>query len=251
MNSNQVYLSTIDPAAGELAREFGLGLEIADYCTAVNMDEGYEKNHRALQPQLDGVTRRLFHGAFNELFPCAIDPLARKLAAYRYGQALTLSKQYEATKLILHGGYSPRLYFPCWYVEQSVLFWREFLEKHPGEYEICLENVMEEEPEMLHSIVCQVNDSRLRLCLDVGHVNVYSTVPAGAWIDCWGEFLSHSHLHNNDGTADTHSALNQGSLPMEELICALPKGTTATLELPQIGENVLWLLSNSIVTKGA
>ena len=251
MNSNQVYLSTIDPAAGELAREFGLGLEIADYCTAVNMDEGYEKTHRALQTRLEGVPRRLFHGAFNELFPCAIDPLARKLAAYRYGQALTLSKQYEATKLILHGGYSPRLYFPCWYVEQSVRFWREFLEENPGTYEICLENVMEEEPEMLHSIVSQVNDSRLRLCLDVGHVNVYSTVRAGAWIDCWGEFLSHSHLHNNDGTADTHSALNQGSLPMEELICALPKGTTATLELPQIGENVQRLLSNSIVTKGA
>ena len=247
MNVNRLFLSTIDPEAGALARQFGLGLEIADYCTAANIDEHYDETHRGLLARLTGVPRRLFHGAFNELFPCAIDPLARKLAAFRYHQALTLSKDYGASKLILHGGYSPRLYFPCWYVEQSVHFWREFLESSPGEYEICLENVMEEEPRMLQSIVSQVNDPRLRLCLDVGHVNVYSGIPVEEWIDCWGEFLTHSHLHNNDGTADTHSALNCGSLPMKALMDALPPHSTATLELPQIGENIHWLIREGIM----
>lgn len=247
MNCNQLYLSTIDPKAGALARKYGLGIEIADYCTAMNMDESFEATDTALQGQLLGVSRRLFHGPFNELFPCAIDPLAKRLADYRYGQALALSKTYGAGKLILHGGYNPRLYFPCWYVEQSVLFWRAFLERHPGDYEICLENVLEEEPELLRSIVSQVGDPRLRLCLDVGHVNAYSAVPAGAWIDCWGDFLSHTHLHNNDGSADTHSALNQGSLMLDKLIAALPQTATATLELPEIGENVDWLIHRGLL----
>ena len=247
MNCNQLYLSTIDPKAGALARKYGLGIEIADYCTAMNMDESFEATDTALQGQLLGVSRRLFHGPFNELFPCAIDPLAKRLADYRYGQALALSKAYGAGKLILHGGYNPRLYFPCWYVEQSVLFWRAFLERHPGDYEICLENVLEEEPELLRSIVSQVGDSRLRLCLDVGHVNAYSAVPAGEWIACWGDFLSHTHLHNNDGSADTHSALNQGTLQMNALIAALPKKATATLELPEIGENVDWLIHRGLL----
>ncbi len=247
MNCNQLYLSTIDPGAGALARKYGLGVEIADYCTAMNMDESFEATDAALRNRLTGVSRRLFHGPFNELFPCAIDPLAKRLADYRFGQALALSKTYGAGKLILHGGYNPRMYYPCWYVEQSVLFWRGFLESHPGDYEICLENVLEEEPELLRSIVSQVGDPRLRLCLDVGHVNAYSAVPAGEWIACWGEFLSHVHLHNNDGTADTHSALNQGTLPLDALISALPQNATATLELPEIGENVDWLIHRGLL----
>ena len=247
MNVDRLYLSTIDPEAGKLARTFSLGIEIADYCTAVNLDEAFSQTDEKLQKQLADVPRRLLHGPFNELFPCAIDPLARRLAAFRYDQALNLSQRYGAAKLILHGGYSPRLYFPSWYVEQSVLFWREFLDLHPGNYEICLENVMEEEPELLRSIVSQVDDPRLGLCLDVGHVNVYSRIPAEKWLACWGEFLSHAHLHNNDGTADTHNALNSGSLPMALLIDALPSAATATLELPQIGENIQWLKNQGIL----
>lgn len=244
---NSLYLSTIDPQAGRLARQYGLGLEIADYCTAGNMDDGFAQTDAALREQLKDVPRRLFHGPFNELFPCAIDPLARRLASYRYEQALTLSRHYGAEKLILHGGYSPRLYFPCWYVEQSVVFWREFLDKHPGNFEICLENVMEEEPDTLLSIVSQVNDPRLRLCLDVGHVNAYSRIPAGDWISSWGSFLSHAHLHNNDGTADTHSPLYDGTLPMEQLLSSLPQSATATLELPEIGNNLQWLICHGFL----
>ena len=39
MDKNELYLSTIDPRAGEIARKYGLGLEIAEFCTALNMDE--------------------------------------------------------------------------------------------------------------------------------------------------------------------------------------------------------------------
>ena len=101
---------------------------------------------------------------------------------------------------------------------------------------------------MLRSIVSQVNDARLRLCLDVGHVNAYSSVSVEDWIDCWGELLSHTHLHNNDGTADTHSALWDGTLDIKSLIHSLPSGATATLELPEIGENVSWLAENALLS---
>lgn len=247
MNRNQLYLSTIDEKAGFLARKYHLGIEIAHFCTAMNIDHR-ELTEDAVNVQVSGVPRRLLHGPFNELFPCAIDPKARELAAYRYDQALQLTKEYGAEKLILHGGYHPRLYYPCWYIDQSVLFWREFLEKHPGDYEICLENVLEEEPEMLFSIVSQVSDPRLRLCLDVGHVNAYSKRNAMDWMERWGTLLSHVHLHNNDGSADTHSALWDGTLNLKALINALPKTATATLELPEIGESISWLTENALLS---
>lgn len=242
MLKDHLYLSTIDPQAGDLARKYGLGLEIAEYCTAYNMDIHRAEAERRVAAQTRDVSRLLLHGPFNELFPCAIDPLARELAARRFSQALQLSQELGASKLILHGGFQERIYFPCWFVEQSVIFWKEFLANHPGGYQICLENVLEPEPEMLLSIVQQVNDPRLRLCLDVGHVNAYASVPAAEWIDCWGDWLTHAHLHNNDGTADTHSAPDQGTLPLEALIAALPSSATATLELPEIGSSIQWLL---------
>ena len=246
LKANQIFLSTIDPIAGQLAREWGLGVEIAEFCTASNLDDRFSETDAAVQRQISGVPHRLLHGPFNELFPCAIDPLARKLAAFRYRQALQLAHRYQADKVILHGGYNPRLYFSCWYTEQSVVFWRNFLEENPGDYQICLENVLEEEPEMLLSIVRQVNDPRLSLCLDLGHVNAYSKVPAAHWIETWGDCLSHAHVHNNDGSADTHSALDQGTLNLEAILQSLAHATV-TLELPQIGGAVDWLTEKGVL----
>lgn len=247
MKRNQLYLSTIDQQAGALARAHGLGVEIAEFCTAINADVHFKETDRVVQAQLQGISRRILHGPFNELFPCAIDPLARKLAAYRYAQALTLARQYGAAKVVLHGGYSPKLYYPCWYVEQSIAFWQEFLESHPGDYEICLENVMEEGPDMLLSIVRQVQDPRLTLCLDVGHVNHYSHIPALSWMEQYGPYLSHLHLHNNDTSSDSHSALCQGTLSMASIIRSIPSNATATLELIEIGNAISWLTENHLI----
>ena len=127
MRREQLYLSTIDENAGAAARDCGLGLEIADYCTAVNMDSLYAETKPRVDAQVQGVKRRMLHGPFNELFPCAIDPLARELAAKRYFQALRMAEQYGAMRLVFHGGYLPHVYYSCWYTDQSVLFWKEFL----------------------------------------------------------------------------------------------------------------------------
>lgn len=242
LSKDRVYLSTIDPQAGDLARKYGLGLEIAEFCTAWNMDEFFPQTDALVRQTLRQVPNRLLHGPFNELFPCAVDPLARELARTRFAQALKLAADYGAKKLILHGGYCPRLYYPCWYTEQSVLFWREFLEDRQTGCVICLENVLEDTPELLLDIVRQVDDPRLRLCLDVGHANAYSSVSAADWMVRSAPWLSHTHFHNNDGTRDTHSGLTRGTLNIPELLAALPDGVSATLELPQIGDDVHKLL---------
>ena len=39
----EFYLSTIDPNAHITARKYGLGLEVAEYCTAWNMDEQFSE----------------------------------------------------------------------------------------------------------------------------------------------------------------------------------------------------------------
>ena len=244
MDPTKYYLSTTASDASEAARRYGLGIEIAEYCTAWNMDREFMQTDAAVRKKLEGIPKRLLHAPFNELFPCAIDPKARELAAGRYRQAIALAKGYGAAKVIIHGGYNPWIYYPVWYVEESVKFWREFLREDPG-VELVLENVLETEPEMLLDIVNGVDDPRLGLCLDIGHVNAYSKVPVMDWLERWAPRLTHFHIHNNDGSWDTHSPLDQGTIPIRALLHRaeeLCPHATYTLELMEAEPSVRWLL---------
>ena len=241
------YLSTIDPNAHLTAKQYGLGLEIAEYCTAWNMDREFAQTDPVVQEKLVGMEKKLLHGPFNELFPCAIDPMVRNIARIRYRQALALAENYGIKRIIIHGGYNPRLYYPIWYTEQSVEFWKEFIREVPGDVTILLENVMEEEIPMFLTILQQVEDPRLRMCLDVGHVNAYSQIPVERWLEDWAPWLSHYHIHNNDGSADTHQPLFSGSMDLKTLLLKIQDMTpeaTLTLELYESESSLLWMEEN-------
>jgi len=239
----KIYISTISTDAVRVAQAYGLGLEIAEYCTAWNMDEQFSNTDAEVREKLAGIGNCVLHAPFNELFPCAIDKKARALAAERYRQAIDLAKDYGATKVIIHGGYNPWIYYPVWYVEQSVLFWKDFLKEDPG-VEIVLENVLEDDPQWLLDIVKGVDDPRLRLCMDIGHVNAYSALPVMDWLETWAPYISHFHIHNNDGSRDQHNALTDGTIPIKEFLLRAEKlcpDATYTLELMKDAPSVQWL----------
>ncbi|MBR4289808.1 MAG: sugar phosphate isomerase/epimerase [Oscillospiraceae bacterium] len=248
MKKEKIYLSTIASDAVRVAKEYGVNIEIAEYCTAWNMDEKFTGVDSVVKNMLEGIPASALHAPYNELFPCAIDKKARALAADRYRQAIDLAKRYGSAKVIIHGGYNPWIYFPVWYVEQSILFWKEFLAEDPG-VEIVLENVLETEPQWLLDIVKGVDDPRLRLCLDVGHVNAYSKIPVIDWLKEWAPYLSHFHIHNNDGTADQHKALMDGTIPVKELLRQIEQCCshgTITLELMEAETSIRWLMEETI-----
>ena len=249
MKREKLYISTTASDAAAMARRYGLGIEVAEYCTAWNMDDEFARTDLSVQEKLRGIERRILHAPFNELFPCAIDRKARALAAERYRQALGLAKVYGAKKVVIHGGYNIGLYYPVWYVEQSIQFWRAFLQEDPG-VELVLENVLEDDPQHLLNIVRSVDDERLKLCLDVGHVNAYSRVPVMDWLEACAPYISHFHIHNNDGSWDTHNALMDGTVHMGELLekaSRLCPEATFTLELLEAGPSLAWLTENGLM----
>lgn len=249
MNKKNVYISTTAPDASQLAVQYGLGIEIAEYCTAWNMDDEFTSTDAAVRIKLEGIERKVLHAPFNELFPCAIDRKARALATERYRQAIDLAKAYEATKVVVHGGYNPWIYYPVWYTEQSIIFWKEFLREDPG-MEIVLENVLETDPQWLLDIVKGVGNPRLKLCLDIGHVNAYSKIPLNDWLENWAPHISHFHIHNNDTSWDTHSPLTEGTIPMKDLLekaYLLCPDATFTLELMEAEASVKWMADNDLI----
>ena len=215
-----ICLATIDPDSPALAERWGLGLELDEFCTAVNMDDP------ELFAPLDekvlsyGTLPRIFHAPFSELFPCAIDPKVRRIAKERLEQSFTLAQSYGLNRMVCHGNFIPNSYFPQWFVEQSIGFWKDFMSGKPADCCVYLENVLEPEPELLRDIVQGVDDPRFRLCLDVGHANMgyVSELPISRWLDVCTPLLGLIHLHNNDRSWDWHRPLGDGTLDMEEII---------------------------------
>ena len=77
MRKENIYVSTIATDAVQVAQEYGFGLEIAEYCTAWNMDEKFAGVNGVVKKKLEGISASTLHAPYNELFPCAIDLKAR------------------------------------------------------------------------------------------------------------------------------------------------------------------------------
>ena len=108
--SGRLYISTVEDAAAELAREYGLGLEIAEFCTAFNMDTDFETWDDLVKRQMRGVSRFLFHAPFNELCPAAVDSMIAGVAKKRYAQAAALMNSYGINAMVVHSGFMSVLY---------------------------------------------------------------------------------------------------------------------------------------------
>ena len=119
--------------------------------------------------------------------------------------------------------------------------------------DIVLENVLEEEPEYLLDIVRAADHPRLGLCLDVGHANAYSAVPAMEWLERLAPYLRHFHLHNNDGSFDAHAPLGEGGIPMKDFLqsaLVLCPAATFALELPEnTAGGARWLTENGFIIR--
>lgn len=103
---------------------------------------------------------------------------------------------------------------------------------------------------MMIEIFREVDNPRLRMCLDVGHVNAYSPVPVEEWVSACAEFLSHFHIHNNDGSQDAHCAPGEGTISMAALLRqaqTLCPEATFTLEVLQAAPAVSWMLEERIL----
>ena len=248
MNRRKIYLSTIDENAHSLAKEYGLGIEIAEFCTPWFLDTEFDQIDPKIKEKLTCSDRFALHAPFSELFPCAIDPKIRDIATERYRQVISVAKGYGIRKIVVHGGYNPRIYFPIWYIEQSVQFWMDFVREIPDGMVFCLENVFEEEPTMLSEIIRQVNDPKIRMCLDTGHVNAYSQISVFDWLTECSDLVEHFHIHNNDTSRDSHSQLFEGTIPMTQLLNAIKEkcpSASITLELMDAKPSIDWLLKEA------
>jgi sugar phosphate isomerase/epimerase len=245
------YLSTIGENAAELAREYGLGLEIAEFAYAVNMDEDFPRWDSIVRAKLKGIEKRTFHAPFGELCPASADPLIAEATRRRLQQSYETARRYGINKMVVHSGYVPRIYVKSWFAKRSAAFWRDFLASKPPEFTVVLENVMEESPELLLDIAEQTGDPRMLLCLDIGHAGGYfSKTSVLKWIELTAPRLGHAHFHNNYGSEDSHNPPGDGLIDMKAALTRLAElrpDLSAAAETQYPRPAVEWLARNGFI----
>jgi sugar phosphate isomerase/epimerase len=128
-------------------------------------------------------------------------------------RAVDLAGALGADALILPAGFNPLL--PAASVEGwrdlSVETWESVgaAAARKG-VEVLIKNVFDDTPGILQALLDALEGLPFGACLDVGHIQVYSTVPVAEWIRSFGARRKEVHLHDNLGASDDHMALGEG-----------------------------------------
>ncbi|MEG0918890.1 MAG: sugar phosphate isomerase/epimerase family protein [Anaerovoracaceae bacterium] len=251
---DKIYVATIAPDCKKVIDKYGVGVELDQFCMAENMYE--EKYINILKELTDNgyldVKNKVLHAPFSELSPASIDPSVLENAYKRIYRACEICENLGIKRMVVHSGYIPRIYFHCWHLERSIEFWSNVIKKIPDDMVICVENVMDEKPEMLVDLVKGVNSPKLLATLDTGHALCASDIDPVTWVKVLGPYIGHYHLHENDGVDDLHQAIGQGVMDREGVFEAI-KGfgrddATYTIESRDSETTMKWIIENLRLT---
>ena len=80
---------------------------------------------------------------------------------------------------------------------------------------LVLENVWEQDPELHLELLEGIRSPWFGFCLDVGHQNSFSRTTLDKWLQMTWPYLKEVHLHDNDGSFDTHLPVGLGSIDFD------------------------------------
>ncbi|MGA2384939.1 MAG: sugar phosphate isomerase/epimerase family protein [Candidatus Bathyarchaeia archaeon] len=217
----------------DFAEENKFNLEIATFAYANVYDADWNKILREHQERLLAFKGKLsFHGVFQDVLVNSSDKKIAEISKERIFDSLEVARKLNVTQVVFHGNFNPLVkdnYFRKNWVERNAVFWREALEKYAGT--ILLENTWEPTYEMFKELLDEVSSPRLMVCLDIGHLNVYSKVPFREWVENLGEKISYVHISDNLGEKDQHLEVGQGKIDWREF--------TAVVEECQISPEIV------------
>lgn len=143
-----------------------------------------------------------------------------------YNEAYFIAKELGCTEIVIHNNYRPGSYWYSGWVNRSKEFLDRFLKDKDDSITICIENQFESDSELLLNLIDEVNDERVKICLDIGHAHCNSNMPVEDWIKTLNNRIAYYHLHNNHGKQtvlgcnkdDEHLAINNGTIDIEKIL---------------------------------
>lgn len=184
-----------------------------------NLDGNIEK-FRKKKEELK-IQKLIMHGPLFDLSLTSRDSEIANISSRRYEQALYSARSLNIEKIVFHTQYNTQLRLPAYiktWLNGTAEFFRKVLDGAGNEkITILIENMFEEDPDLIGELMEKVSSPRMGVCLDVGHVNVYSDYPPSYWIRNLSPYLKYFHLSDNGGKIDEHSPLGRGTVNFREV----------------------------------
>ncbi len=198
----------------EFAASSGFNLEIASFAYANAFEMDWQKALQEHKRALSGFKGEIsFHGVFQDVLVHSSDAKIAQVSKERVFESLKIASVLGAKQVIFHGNFNPFVtdpFYQKFWVERNTSFWMDALKMYNGL--ILIENLWESTPEPFCSLLNNVGSSRLKVCLDVAHANVYSKNSLREWIAALEKHIKCVHISDNNGLSDQHLEIGQGKI---------------------------------------
>ena len=143
-----------------------------------------------------------------------------------YNEAYRIASELGCTEMVIHSNYKPGTDWYNGWITRAKNLLEKFLEDKNDSITICIENQFESDSELTINLIDEVNDKRVKACLDIGHAHANSNISVEDWIKTLGDRIAYYHLHNNHGkqtltgynSDDEHLAIDDGTINIEKIL---------------------------------
>lgn len=239
-------------------------LRVADLCEKFNLNVDIDAFHdpeyvniypNEIEKQLErykNIKVCSIHGSFADLCFGSIDSLIKAATKNRFEYSYEISRKLGCKKIVLHHGYVPGTSYPPNWIKRSKIFWDDFLKDKDAETVFYIENMLEHTPDLISELVSTVADSRLNICLDIGHAHCNSKTSVLDWIKKLNKQIGFVHLHNNYGQKDEHLGFEKGTIDFLEICNALEEYAPNSIwgietNINDMENSIIWLIENNFL----
>ncbi len=201
--------------------ELNVGIELQSYglkgvSSALSWEEKIKQHKRVIESFSGRIS---IHGPFVGIRQTHMDCLLKEAVKKRMQMTYEMAKELRPETLVLHSGIIgdiKRWDLVDFWLEETINFWKEEIKRYENEgIKIVIENLVEETPEILIKLCDTVNSDFFALCLDIGHMNVFSELSPSDWVKKMDKRLQYVHLHDNNGENDEHLPVGKGNIDFE------------------------------------
>lgn len=168
--------------------------------------------------------RLSLHGPFWDLCPGSSDDFVRQVSRLRLHQFFDLIPVFQPVQVVCHTGFDSRHHSPDFsqWLDRALTVWEPLVVRAEQlKTPFLLENVWEAGPALHRAIFDRLPSPQFGFCLDVGHQHSFSSTPMTRWLEVLGDRLRELHVHDNDGSADTHQPVGAGTVDFSALFRSL------------------------------
>lgn len=204
----------------------GRKYDLEIYFSAAVLDQIERPDLENICKSLDWGPSLSLHAPFMDLNPGAVDPMVRSVTQMRFRQLMDAAAILKPRAAVFHAAYDRWRYSgrtDIW-LHNSIDTWQKVMDaaSRTG-MRVAVENVFDETPDALAMLIEKIGSPDFGFCFDTGHFNLFTKVPMEEWFDRLGRHLVEVHLHDNDGSADSHLALGAGTIDFEKFFRLLKK----------------------------